>query len=196
MSFFSLFCSWCGILLQSTFSNFFLEKAQYCHLFCSSVLLQINASALEDLVIQKLGVRNDENNYWLISILPLISNVMERAIQVQLLAFLTGHNSLSVYQSGFWKKQSTETAVVYLTDSILDHMSLQMITGPAFIDLKKAFDLVEHECLLFKLEHYGVRGSSLDWFRNYLTTRIQTVHFWNDLNPAEPFNLVFRTVPF
>ena len=51
--------------------------------------------------IFKLGVRNDENNYWLISILLLISNVMERAIQVQLLAFLAGHNSLSVYQSGF-----------------------------------------------------------------------------------------------
>ena len=130
--------------------------------------------------ILKSGVRKDENNYRPISVLPLVSNVMERAIQVQLLAFLTVHNSLSVYQSGFRKKHSTETAVVYLTDYILDQMDRQMIPGAAFIDLKKAFDLVDHECLLFKLEHYGVRGNSLDWFRSYLTTRAQRVHFGND----------------
>ena len=52
-----------------------------------------------------------------------------------------------------------------------------------FIDLKKAFDLVDHECLVFKLEEYcGVRGSSLDWFRNYLTTRTQRVQFGNDMS--------------
>ena len=88
---------------------------------------------------------------------------MERAIQVQFLAFLTEHDLLSDYQSGFRKKHSTETAVVYLTDYILEHMDRQMITWAVFIDLKKAFDLVDHECLLFKLEEYcGVRGRSLD----------------------------------
>ena len=73
-------------------------------------------------------------------------------------------------------------AVFYLTDCILEHMDRQMITGAVLIDLKKAFDLVDHECLLFKLEHYGVRGSSLDWFRNYLTTRTQKVQFGNDMS--------------
>ena len=115
------------------------------------------------------GARNDVNNYRLISVLPLVSKIMERAIQVQFLAFLTEHDLLSDFQSGFRKKHSTETAVVYLTDYILEHMDRQMITGAVYIDLKKAFDLVDHEYLLFKLEHYGVRGSSLDWFRNYLT---------------------------
>ena len=57
---------------------------------------------------------------------------MERAIQVQFLAFLTEHDLLSDFQSGFRKKHSTETAVVYLTcltDYILEHMDRQMITG-------------------------------------------------------------------
>ena len=81
------------------------------------------------------------------------------------------------------KKHSTETAVVYdLTDYILEYMDRQMITGAMFIDLKKAFDLVDRECLLFKLEHYGVRGSNLDWFRNYLTTPTQKVQFGNDMS--------------
>ena len=80
------------------------------------------------------------------------------------------------------KKHSTETAVVYdLTDYILEYMDRQMITGAMFIDLKKAFDLVDRECLLFKLEHYGVRGSSLGWFWNQLTTPTQKVQFGNDM---------------
>ena len=59
--------------------------------------------------------RNNENNYRPISVLSLVSKVMERAVQVQFLAFLTVHDLLSVNQSGFHKKHSTETAIVYLT---------------------------------------------------------------------------------
>ena len=94
--------------------------------------------------IFKSGAKNDVNNYRPISVLPLVSKIMERAIQVQFLAFLTEHDLLSDFQSGFRKKHSTETAVVYLTDYILEQMDRQMITGAVFIDLKKAFDLVDH----------------------------------------------------
>ena len=119
--------------------------------------------------IFKSRARKDVNNYQPISVLSLVPKIMEQAIQEQFLAFLTEHDLLSVYQSGFQKKHSTETVIVYLTDYILEHTVRQMITGAMFIDLKKAFDLVHHEYLLFKLENYGVRESSLDWFRNYLT---------------------------
>ena len=57
---------------------------------------------------------------------------MERASQEQFLAFLTEHDLLSVYQSGFRKKHSTETAINYPTDYILEHMERQMITGAVF----------------------------------------------------------------
>lgn len=82
-------------------------------------------------------------------------------------------------QSSFRKEHSTESAIVYLTDYILDHMDRQMSTGAVFIDLKKAFDLVDHECLLYKLEHYGVRGSSF-------TTRTQRVFFGKHLSSCRP----------
>lgn len=71
------------------------------------------------------GERNDESNYRPISVIPLVSKVMERAVHVQFLAFLTVHDLLFVNQSGFRKKHSTETAIVYLTDYILDHMDRQ-----------------------------------------------------------------------
>ena len=146
--------------------------------------------------IFKSGARNDVNNYRPISVLPPVSRIMERAIQVQFLAFLTEHDLLSDYQSGFRKKHSTETAVVYLTDYILEHMDRQMITGAVYIDLKKAFNLVDHEYLLFKLEHYRVRESSLDWFRNYLTKRTQRVQFGNDKSSTQAIHLASLRVQF
>ena len=80
-------------------------------------------------------------------------------MQVQFSDFLTEHDLLSVYQSGFRKKPFFEIGVVYLTDYILEHVDRQMITGAVFIDLKKAVDLVNQEFLRFKQEHYGVRGA-------------------------------------
>ena len=98
---------------------------------------------------------------------------MERAVQVQLLAFFEVNKVLSVYQSGFRKKHSTETAVVHLVDHILEHMDKQQLTGAAFIDLKKAFDLVDHKCLLHKLE---------------LTTRSQRVQYGKELSSSLPLD--------
>ena len=132
--------------------------------------------------IYKSGDKSDPNNYRPISVLPLISKVMERAIQSQLETFLIKHNLLSINQSGFRKKHSTETAAVYFVDHILEQMDRQMMTGSIFIDLRKALDLVDHQCLLHKLEHYGIREKSLKWFENYLTTRLQSVKHNQDIS--------------
>ena len=67
-------------------------------------------------------------------------------------------------------------------------MDKQQLTGAAFIDLKKAFDLVDHHCLLHKLQHYGVRGCSLTWFKNYLTTRSQRVQHRKELSSSLPID--------
>ena len=125
--------------------------------------------------IYKSGDKSDPNNYRPISVLLLISKVMERAIQSQLVAFLIRQNLLSINQSGFRKKHPTETAAVYFVDHILQQMDRQMMFGSIFIDLRKALDLVDHQCLFHKLEQYGIREKSLTWFKNYLTTRFQSL---------------------
>ena len=77
---------------------------------------------------------------------------------------------------------STETATV--VDYILEQMDKRRITGSIFIDLKKAFDLVDHHCLLHKLEHYGIRGTSLKWFEDYLATQTQKVKYNQDVSSS------------
>ena len=67
-------------------------------------------------------------------------------------------------------------------------MDKQQLTGAAFVDLKKTFDLVDHHCLLHKLQHYGVRGRSLTWFRNYLTIRSQRVQYGKELSSSLPLD--------
>jgi len=65
-------------------------------------------------------------------------------------------------------------------------MDKQQLTRAAFISLKKTFDLVDHHCLLHKLQHYGVRGCSLTWFRNYLIIHLQKVQYGKELSSSLP----------
>ena len=67
-------------------------------------------------------------------------------------------------------------------------MDKQQLTGAAFIDLKKAFDLADHHCLLHKLQHHSVRGRSLAWFRNYLTIRSQRFQYRKELSSSLPLD--------
>ena len=138
--------------------------------------------------VHKSGKRDNLNNYRPISVLPVLSKIMERAVQIQLVDFLNENSVLSQFQSGFRKKHSMETAIVYLSDRIIEHMDRQCLCGAAFIDLKKVFDLVDHKCLLHKLEHYGVRGNSLNWFKDYITTRMQRVKYDNKLSGSTEIN--------
>ena len=82
-------------------------------------------------------------------------------------------------ENNYRKKFSMETAVVYCINYFFDHMDRQMTAGVAFIDLRKAFDLISHECILYKPEHDEMRGSSFDRFWDYLTLDTKTEDtFW------------------
>ena len=113
---------------------------------------------------------------------PVASKLLERAVHLQLYGFLSENELLSPYQCGFRKKHSTESAAIFFTDSIRRGIDQGLLTGAVFIDLRKAFDTVDHDILLEKLKYCGILNTELDWFSNYLKNRSQVVGFGKDLS--------------
>ena len=83
--------------------------------------------------------------------------------------FLDNNNQIYHSQYGFRSKHSCEKAISDLVSQILKNQQQQKYTAALFLDLLKAFDTLNHDLLLNKLEIYGVRGIALDWFRSYLS---------------------------
>ena len=98
---------------------------------------------------------------------------LQRAIHDQLQTYLLEHNMLSAQQSGFRKGHSTDTVLTFFSDYLLKQMDVGNLTGVVFLDFRKAFDSVNHELLLQKLQTYGVQGIELAWFKDYLDKRKQ-----------------------
>ena len=99
--------------------------------------------------------------------------VFEKVVRGQVSHFLDSNRIISNSQSGFRNNHSTDTAVLCVSDYILEELSKGCYVGAVLVDLKKAFDTVDHKILLKKLFCYGFRESSLDWFQSYLNHRFQ-----------------------
>ena len=129
--------------------------------------------------IYKQGDNTNINNYRPISILPFLSKVFEKTMYTRLNSFLNKYNILNNSQFGFRKNYSTALSATVLTDHIVNAIEKKEITIGVFIDLSKAFDTVNHNILLDKLKSYGIRGTPLQWFKQYLENREQYVNYKN-----------------
>ena len=125
--------------------------------------------------IYKSGNSEEVSNYRPISVLPVLSKILERAVHNQLYDYMETNNLLNNAQFGFRKKRSTKLATTLFCDSIRMHIDKGRMVGSLFIDLSKAFDTIGHSILLEKLLRYGILGTELNWFSDYLFNRSQQV---------------------
>ena len=123
----------------------------------------------------KKGSTDNPGNYRPISILPILSKLLERHVFNCLYEFLVCHDLLISRQSGFRSKHSCETALHLLVDEWLSSIYNKKIVGVLFIDFCKAFDMVDHDILLKKLKLYNFSQDSMSWFTSYLSNRQQCV---------------------
>lgn len=114
-------------------------------------------------------------NYRPISILPTISKVFEKVIFHQLHNFLKEKKLYNNNQYGFRELHSTEHAALELVDRIINELDNSQNPIAVFIDLSKAFDTINHEILIKKLDYYGIRNKSLSLLKSYLSNRKQYV---------------------
>ena len=129
--------------------------------------------------IFKKGDASKNSNYRPISLLSVFSKIFEKHMHERLYNFLELHDILFQMQFGFRNGHSTDHALISLSERIKSTLDSKRVGCGIFIDLQKAFDTVNHNILLQKLSHYGIRGTSLHWFESYLTGRQQYVSINN-----------------
>ena len=121
----------------------------------------------------KKGSTLDPGNYRPVSVLSVLSKILERAAHTQLSEYLDKRGLLFENQSGFRSGYSTDSCLIGLTDFIKNELGKGNLVGMVLIDLQKAFDTVDHGILCDKLKSIGV--SSTVWFESYLSNRSQCV---------------------
>ena len=129
--------------------------------------------------VYKSGDKQECENYRPISVLSVAAKIFEKLVCGQLDCYLKKENILTKFQSGFRKGHSTTSSLLTTTNSWLVNMDSGLINGVLFLDLKKAFDTVDHMILLKKLEMYGIRNIALEWFCSYLHLRTQVCRINN-----------------
>ncbi len=91
----------------------------------------------------------------------------------RIISFIESHNILHNFQFGFRVKKSTSHALAHVLSSLIDKCNNDKMIAFAVLDLKKAFDVINHDLLLSKISHYGIRGLSMKWLSSYLFNRTQ-----------------------
>ena len=123
--------------------------------------------------IYKCGSSSENSNYRPISVLPVVSRLFEKLIYEQLYTYRNNNNLLFSGQSGFQSFHSVLTSLLKCSNDWYLNIDKGQYTSVTFIDLRKAFDTVDHKILLQKLKVYGLAGKEISWFVSYLDERRQ-----------------------
>ena len=138
--------------------------------------------------IIKKGIKTDPENYRPISVLPVVAKIFEKLVFNQFYEYLNNNSLLTSCQSGFRSLHSTLTALLEATDNWSVNIDNGFLNGVIFIDLKKAFDTIDHDIVLRKLRCYGADETALKWFNSYLSNRYQRCQVNGELSGISPVN--------
>ena len=125
------------------------------------------------------------SNYRPVSVLPVFSKLLERLVYNRLISHINDNKLLYEYQFGFQKGKSNYLAIMMLVDKITEALDKGESVVGVFLDFSKAFDTVDHNILLQKMDKYGICGIELKWFDNYLPDRMQYVTYNNHKSSHE-----------
>ena len=123
--------------------------------------------------LYKGGDKTEVSNYRPVSLLPLPGKIIEKLVHSKMLSFMNENGIISEKQGGFRKGFSTASTIVDITNRLFANIDEGLTSLAAFIDLRKAFDTVNHGILIKKLQCYGVDSLNLLWCENYLSRRVQ-----------------------
>ena len=126
-------------------------------------------------VYKNEGEINDEDNFRQISVISHIDKMIESFVSNQIIKYLEDHAFISIDQSAYLKRHSTQTSLHRVIDDWLEQINGNSLTGACSLHISKRFDFINHETLLKKIEMYGITGNELDCFSGYLKSRKQMV---------------------
>lgn len=161
------------------------------HIINLSITSGVFPSVFKTAKVIPLYKSNDKanlNNYRPISLLSIISKVLEKCVKEQLQSFLENNSILSQRQFGFRKGKNSSEALFLLNKDVTELINNNKKCILLFIDLAKAFDSLDRNILFRKLECVGIRNTALKWFKSYLSDRKQVVSVCNQISDETNVN--------
>ncbi len=151
-----------------------------CYIYNLSINLGVFPNLMKtskSVIIYKSGPISLMDSYRGVSMIDSFSKPLERHMYSCIYDFLDAHSFFSSRQFGFRKGHSTSHNILDLMNLVTETFMEGKVCSIVLLDIKKAFDLVDRDILLYKLQHYGCRGTVLTWFKTYYQGRNQRVYF-------------------
>lgn len=162
-----------SFLLKQCYEPLLMPLLYVCNLSFQQGIFPSKLKESKIIPIFKKGDKKNVSNYRPISITNVFGKVLEKLMHNRLISYFNKFDLLYECQFGFRKGFSTSLAIIDVINMIQNETYNKNFVMAIFMDLKKAFDTVNTNILLFKLEHYGIRGIPLNWFKTYLIGRSQ-----------------------
>jgi len=162
------------------------------HIFTQSLKNGVFPEALKcsrTVPIYKSGDKALCDNYRPISLVPTFSKLLEKIVATKLYNYLDLNSILYDHQYGFQQKKSTEHSILQLVNYVSTALNDNKYCVGIFLDIKKAFDCVDHNILFHKLDKLGIKNNKLNWFKSYLNNRSQRVDINGTISESKTISI-------